>query len=224
MLFFPFYRPPPQQQIYMWQERGGGEGRVWSLTNSREGDSFFCIQMMLNPTLSTLFVPPTPHPYSSSFSFSAFSVPFHWRGYYAVCYLICLPHPSFPSLFISFLSSFYRLLSPISPRTWIYLLLPGPISLSPTLSVSLFSSISPSFSLIFLRDNCVQALSSFSSLKRRLPSRHREAESAFQSSMMSRTPRPNPPPPKHSHTHNKSSTADKMWKADTTNNSVCPLL
>lgn len=78
---------------------------------------------------------------------------------------------------------------------------PAP-SLSPTLSVSLFSSISLSFFLIFLRDNCVQALSSFSSLKRRLPSRHREAESAFQSSMMSRTPRPILPiPPKHSHTH-----------------------
>lgn len=65
--------------------------------------------------------------------------------------------------------------------------------LSPNLSVSLFSSISLSFFLIFLRDNCVQALSSFSSLKRRLPSRQREAESAFQSSMMSQTPPTQPP-------------------------------
>lgn len=97
---------------------------------------------------------------------------------------------------------------------------PAP-SLSPTLSVSLFSSISPSFSLIFLRDNCVQALSSFSSLKRRLPSRHREADSAFQSSMMSRTHRPPPTSKTLTHSHNKSSTTDKIRKWDTTNNYVC---
>merc|ERR1712035_104593 len=69
------------------------------------------------------------------------------------------------------------------------------LSVSLSLGKSLFLYLSVFLPLIFLRDNCVQALSSFSSLKRRLPSRHRGAESAFRSSMMSRTPRPHTPRP-----------------------------
>lgn len=51
--------------------------RMWSLTKGREGDSFSCIQMMPNPTLSTLLsshllLTPTPHP-----SFSCLSMLLH---------------------------------------------------------------------------------------------------------------------------------------------------
>lgn len=54
---------------------------------------------------------------------------------------------------------------------------PAP-SPSPTFGKSLFLYLSVFLSSL-QRDNYVQALSSFSSLKRSLPSRHREAESAF---------------------------------------------
>lgn len=143
---------------------------MWSLTKGSEGDSFSCIQMMLNPTLSTrlsylLLLTHNPH-----LSFAPALVPFFLGDYSAVLSLIRLPHSSSLSLFISFLSSFYRLLSPISPRTWIYLLLPSPPPPSPGKSLFLLSVC---LSLIIPRDNCMQALSSFSSLKRRLPSRQR---------------------------------------------------
>ena len=110
-----------------------------------------------------------------------------------------LSHFSCPSIWAPF--PYFTKDVDISPPTRPHLSLSLSLSLFLSLSVSPFSSISLSFSLIFLRDNCVQALSSFFSLKRRLPSRHIEAESAFQSSMMSRTPRPNPPSPKYTHRH-----------------------
>ena len=55
--------------------------RMWSLTKGREGDSFSCIQMMLNPTLSTL---PSSHLLLLALLFPCY---FLWEGYNAVCSL-----------------------------------------------------------------------------------------------------------------------------------------
>lgn len=171
---------------------------------------------MFNPTRSTLLLlTPTSHLFLSFSFLSHFTEEATMQCFPSSVSLILLlfpylSHSSHPS--IGSFPLFHQGRGYISCY-------PAP-SLSPTLFESLFSSISPSFSLIFLRDNCVQALSSFSSLKRRLPSRHREAESAFLSSVMSQTPSPSPQ--KHSHTHNKYS--DIIGKAETTNYSVCLFL
>lgn len=162
---------------------------MWSLTKGREGDSFSCIQMMLNPALSTLLsshllASPSPRaPFFPSF-LCYFSAKATKQPIPSSVSLILLLYPYLSNSCLPSIGSF-----PLFHQGREYIS-PCPAPSPLPLFVSLFSSITLSFFLIFLRDNCVQALSSFSSLKRRLPSRHREAESAFQSSVMSRTPRP----------------------------------
>lgn len=160
---------------------------MWSLTKGSEGDSFSCIQMMLNPTLSTRFSYLLLLTHNPHLSFAPALVPFFLGDYSAVLSLIRLPHSSSLSLFISFLSSFYRLLSPISPRTWIYLLLPSP---PPRLPVSLFSFYLSVFLSSFPEITACKRFHLSPPWREDCPA-DREAWSAFQSFMMSQPPRSN---------------------------------
>lgn len=143
---------------------------MWSLTKFRDRDSVSCIQMMLNKALSTLLSPHLSFTPAQTFFFLHLAAP-------GTCSLNALPHPSSPYIFISFLSSIYRLLSPLFQLGLEYIA--SCLAPSPPDTLSLSPSISPSFFLIFVRDKCAKALSSLSFLKRRLSGRHREVESAF---------------------------------------------
>lgn len=135
---------------------------MWSLTKYREGDSFSCIQIMLYPALSTLLsshLLPTISSTLYSLSFCATSLERLLQpvppSFCYICLLYTyLSHSCLPSI-----GSF-----PLFHNGCGY----TAFCLVPSLfhiSESLFSSVA--VFLIFLRDNCAQALSSFFSLKKK---------------------------------------------------------